>query len=363
MRDCQACCPSLCIAFKASATTGVRTGSVCNAWSRSCARTRVLSKIELQLTAVCGTVAGWMDKTDPFVEVSLGKEKYCTEIKQNAGGTVKFDEKMTFTKHADDHVLHIRVLDSDPLRNEVIASKSIDLEYHDLTMFQPDPIAFDMMTHEGDVSKVAGQVLLIFGQIVTPDAAVLGRKHGEHSAHPDADATNGRRHSTPDPQAPLIPREGILKKGTIEQKIVSSVVFWEPRHLIVTNTALVLSKTGAAAVVCDSIALHDVLRVFVQGDVSDQPTELVVRTDPHGGCFGRTYTWRIHDPEELQEWHEFLASNVKAARKRHRRQLEEEGGWVCSGGVLSVAYFSCCCKWQSPLARDGCLLTPRLLQG
>ena len=102
MRDCQACCPSLCIAFKASATTGVRIGSVCNAWSRSCARTRVLSKIELQLTAVCGTVAGWMDKTDPFVEVSLGKEKYCTEIKQNAGGTVKFDEKMTFTKRADD---------------------------------------------------------------------------------------------------------------------------------------------------------------------------------------------------------------------------------------------------------------------
>ncbi|MGB1607901.1 MAG: hypothetical protein ACPIOQ_85020, partial [Promethearchaeia archaeon] len=181
-------------------------------------------------------------------------------LQQNAGGTVMFDEKMTFTKHADDHVLHIRVLDSDPLRNEVIASKSIDLEYHDLTMFQPDPIAFDMMTHEGDVSKVAGQVLLIFGQIVTPDAAVLGRKHGEHSAHPDADATNGRRHATPDPQAPLIPREGILKKGTIEQKIVSSVVFWEPRHLIVTNTALVLSKTGAAAVVCDSIALHDVLR-------------------------------------------------------------------------------------------------------
>ena len=36
--------------------------------------------------------AGFMDKTDPFVQLTIGKISHKTKIKNNAGGSALFDE-------------------------------------------------------------------------------------------------------------------------------------------------------------------------------------------------------------------------------------------------------------------------------
>ena len=44
--------------------------------------------------------------------------------------------------------------------------------------------------------------------------------------------------------------------------MVSSVVFWDPRQIVLTESNLHLSKTSEPDVILDSIDLHSVLNVF-----------------------------------------------------------------------------------------------------
>ena len=58
--------------------------------------------------------AGFMDTADPYVKLALGAEKGQTSKKNNAGGTVVFDETVTFwRKKLFDSLLRIAVMDSD----------------------------------------------------------------------------------------------------------------------------------------------------------------------------------------------------------------------------------------------------------
>ena len=49
---------------------------------------------------------------------------------------------------------------------------------------------------------------------------------------------------------------------------MSSVVFWDPRQVVLTDSHLILSKTSDPDVVTDVIGLHEVLNVF--SDVNDE---------------------------------------------------------------------------------------------
>ena len=52
--------------------------------------------------------AGFMDRTDPYVALTLGDETYKTSVKDNAGGkNVVFDEKLSFNKQASENILKV----------------------------------------------------------------------------------------------------------------------------------------------------------------------------------------------------------------------------------------------------------------
>lgn len=145
-----------------------------------------------------------------------------------------------------------------------------------------------------------------------------------------------------------MPTTGVLLKAVAEQKIMSSVVFWDPRHLVLTDSHLILSKTNEPDVITDSIILHEVLNVFSdagsdEGKAHVQLTslvalrklaldlnclsanlpaqqktgqEMVIRTDPLGASYGRTYILRIMQQSEFEEWYETLRRVVHDATRR-----------------------------------------------
>ena len=52
--------------------------------------------------------AGFMDRTDPYVSLTLGDETYKTTVKDNAGGkNVVFDEKLSFNKQLQENILKV----------------------------------------------------------------------------------------------------------------------------------------------------------------------------------------------------------------------------------------------------------------
>jgi len=52
--------------------------------------------------------AGFMDRTDPYVSLTLGDETYKTTVKDNAGGkNVVFDEKLSFNKQLIENILQV----------------------------------------------------------------------------------------------------------------------------------------------------------------------------------------------------------------------------------------------------------------
>jgi hypothetical protein len=100
--------------------------------------------------------------------------------------------------------------------------------------------------------------------------------------------------SDTDDQAELVPAENVAKKGEMDLKIMSSVVFWEQRIVTLTNQELFLSKPTDPDKVSARVSLHDVLNVFVEGEGPGEEEEaaaaegytLVIRTDPLGSSFG-----------------------------------------------------------------------------
>jgi Ca2+-dependent lipid-binding protein len=55
--------------------------------------------------------AGWMDRTDPFVQLMYGKQKAKTKVKNNGGGNAEFNEVFFFDIiPADANGLEIAVL-------------------------------------------------------------------------------------------------------------------------------------------------------------------------------------------------------------------------------------------------------------
>jgi hypothetical protein len=71
--------------------------------------------------------AGWTDKTDPFVQLGLGKTMQTTTVKNNAGGAAVFDEVFSFFKDPSHTQLQVAVYDSDTLSNDLLGQTSIDL--------------------------------------------------------------------------------------------------------------------------------------------------------------------------------------------------------------------------------------------
>ena len=109
----------------------------------------------------------------------------------------------------------------------------------------------------------------------------------------------------------------------LTRSLILSVVFWETRQVLITDSEIVLSKTTDPDVRCDTIVLHQVTNVVRTH--SGEGSELVVRTDPLGSSFGRTYIWRHNDPDEFDSLFHALSSAVSAATQHHQKQAREAG--------------------------------------
>eukprot|EP00802_Teleaulax_amphioxeia_P002823 Tamp_02826.p1 GENE.Tamp_02826~~Tamp_02826.p1 ORF type:complete len:454 (+),score=66.49 Tamp_02826:2487-3848(+) len=115
--------------------------------------------------------AGWMDKTDPFVQLRLGKTTRKTSVKNNAGGAAVFDEVFSFQKDLAHTELQVAVYDSDTLSNDLLGRTSIDLngqswsETVDELGGLVDGKSFDVFDAKSG-KVVQGQVVLAFAASV-----------------------------------------------------------------------------------------------------------------------------------------------------------------------------------------------------
>ena len=108
--------------------------------------------------------AGFMDKTDPYVQLQLGDEIQKTSVKDNAGGTVSFNETLKFQKELGDNTLIITVMDEDTTIDDTLGEIKIDLRHEDLT--STEPVTFQLTKRTSKHSKATvGQVLLVFNAI------------------------------------------------------------------------------------------------------------------------------------------------------------------------------------------------------
>jgi len=83
------------------------------------------------------------------------------------------------------------------------------------------------------------------------------------------------------------------------------------------------------------IVLYDVLNIFLEdenGDDHDQRETqasegnvLVIRTDPLGSSYGRTYILRIPSERDFEEWYPLLKNKVQEENRRRQLELALQG--------------------------------------
>jgi hypothetical protein len=107
--------------------------------------------------------ASYLDKTDPKVKMWLGNsanpksgEKMKTTTKDNAGGSVTFDEVLNFNKAENMNLLTVAVYDDNSLGDESFGELSIDLNFQDLTgsIETKEPICFQVAKDGKTTGKV-----------------------------------------------------------------------------------------------------------------------------------------------------------------------------------------------------------------
>jgi hypothetical protein len=94
---------------------------------------------------------GWMERTDPFVRLTLGQETMRTSVKKNAGGNVIYRETCTFNKQLTHGKLRVAVMDKDTFVDDILGECTIDLhQMHidgGLNRTEPAPFQVQIFQH------------------------------------------------------------------------------------------------------------------------------------------------------------------------------------------------------------------------
>ena len=96
-----------------------------------------------------------LDKTDPYVKLTVGGKTLKTTTKNNAGTHAEWSEKFEFDVYDGVNELYMEVWDADTGKDDLRGSKTIDLQH-----------AFDKGTHDATFTlthkdKHAGDVRLV----------------------------------------------------------------------------------------------------------------------------------------------------------------------------------------------------------
>jgi len=111
-------------------------------------------------------VSGFMDKTDPYVELKLGDVCRRTSTINDAGGNATFCQKFKFWKDKHDPLLRVRVFDKDLMStDDFLGECSVDIDHQELEPHDPgvnemDTFKFELFSKKGGTGKNAGYVLL-----------------------------------------------------------------------------------------------------------------------------------------------------------------------------------------------------------
>ena len=120
--------------------------------------------------------AGFMDRTDPYVSLVLGKEKRKTKYQNNAGGTAVFDETLTWmSKGLMESTLEVQVFDKDTLIDDFLGASSINIDLLKLEEGAESeaPVVVETTAKDG---KQAGKVWLMFSRKAVPGGGCSGGK-------------------------------------------------------------------------------------------------------------------------------------------------------------------------------------------
>ena len=122
--------------------------------------------------------AGFMDRTDPYVSLVLGKEKRKTRYQNNAGGTAVFDEVLTFQKKGlMDSTLGMMVFDKNTIVDTLLGEHVVDLNHYELQEDgSTDREGLETFELKDSRGQPAGKVSLMLSR-KTPPGAFAGVLH------------------------------------------------------------------------------------------------------------------------------------------------------------------------------------------
>jgi hypothetical protein len=118
--------------------------------------------VTVEKIANVSATAGFLDRLDPYVTLTLGSQTKCTSVKENAGGNVIYRETCTFNKSLKLSELRVVVMDKDTMVDDNLGDCTIDLNQvridHGFERGNPVPFQFQLMRS----GKAAGFVHLHF---------------------------------------------------------------------------------------------------------------------------------------------------------------------------------------------------------
>ena len=138
--------------------------------------------------------AGFMDTTDPFVEITVGNQTLRTSDQNNAGGSnVSFGETLQFNKQLLDKSMKVRVFDKNVISDTLLGELDVNLNSQKLIddAASADSIPFELHAG-GKGASPAGKVMLVFSRFApllqaTPDAQDAAIKPQNSTDGIDAD--------------------------------------------------------------------------------------------------------------------------------------------------------------------------------
>ena len=119
--------------------------------------------------------SGFMDRTDPYVQVQVGDDQQQTTWKNDAGGHhVIFNEVLSFEKTLKDSTLQVRVYDKDTMSDDFLGEGQIDIDQLRIPQGgESGTIAVSMMRK----GKPAGTVMLSCSRKAAPPGSFKGILH------------------------------------------------------------------------------------------------------------------------------------------------------------------------------------------
>jgi hypothetical protein len=127
--------------------------------------------------------AGFMDTTDPFVEIQVGNQTHQTVPRDNAGGRhVSIDETLSFNNRLLEKMMKVKVYDNNLISHTLLGEADVDLNWQRLVDDEKSSIPVQLFLG----GQAAGKVILMFSRRAPPKAT-SDTQHAQTKLHNSTD--------------------------------------------------------------------------------------------------------------------------------------------------------------------------------